>query len=427
MYYEEHKGERKMKKKVSVIVLILLVSILVNPFKVQAADIDIANCTSEDLVTTFKIEGITNYDVTKYNKKNDKRINVYVFRGDGCRNCKNFYEYYVANKLLASHGDKIKIISYEVKNNPQNFRLLNAAKTLLNEQSNAYATPTVFIGNKTFSGDLVVNNATQKQAEMETAINALYNSSNRYDIIEELTCKNVFSDNTTNITLTSAKKLDKNYVLKVKKVDYQNLKLENAYHYMVGYDISMYKGNVVVPLSNGSYKITIPISDKYLAYKVGYVKDGKIQEELKATYQNGCIEFTTTHLSEYVVYGTNTTKPETNPDSKPDSKPNTNPDTKPETKPDSKPNINPDTKPETKPDNNQEVKPETKPVENENINETINSNVNQKEEANTVKNQETEKEQNPKTLDGIQIYIILLGLGVSSLIGSLILFRKKRI
>ena len=402
-----------MKKKVSVMVLILLVSIFVNPFKVQAADIDIANCTSEDLVTTFKIEGITNYDVTKYNKKNDKRINIYVFRGDGCRNCENFYEYYVANKLLASHGDKIKIISYEVRNNPQNFRLLNAAKTLLNEQSNAYATPTVFIGNKTFSGDLVVNNATQKQAEMETAINALYNSNNRYDIIEELTCKNVFSDNTTNITLTSAKKLDKNYVLKVKKVDYQNLKLEDTYNYIIGYDISMYNGNIVVPLRNGSYKIRIPISAKYLAYKVGYVKDRKIQEELKATNQNGFIEFTTTHLSEYIVYGTNTTKPET--------------------KPDSKPNTNPDTKPETKPDNNQEVKPETKPVENEDINQNINSNVNQdtntnqKEEANTVKNQENEKEQNPKTLDGIQIYIILLGLGVISLIGSLILFRKKRI
>ncbi len=416
-----------MKKKVSVIVLILLVSIFVNPFKVQAADIDISNCTSEDLVTTFKIEGITNYDVTKYNKKNDRRINIYVFRGDGCRNCENFYEYYVANKLLASHGDKIKIISYEVRNNPQNFRLLNAAKTLLNEQANTYATPTVFIGNKTFSGDLVVNNATQKQAEMETAINALYNSNNRYDIIEELTCKNVFSDNTTNITLTSAKKLDKNYVLKVNKVDYQNLKLEETYNYIVGYDISMYNGNVVVPLRNGSYKIRIPISAKYLAYKVGYVKDGKIQEELKATYQNGFIEFTTTHLSEYVVYGTNTIKPETNPDSKPDSKPNTNPDTKPETKPDN----NQGAKPETKPDNNQGVKPETKPVENENINQNINSNenqdanTNQKEEANTVKNQETEKEQNPKTLDGIQIYIILLGLGVSSLIGSLILFRKK--
>lgn len=410
-----------MKKKISAIILILLVFMII-PFQVQAAEIDISNCTSEDLITTFKVEGITDYDVTKYNKKNDKRINIYVFRGDGCRNCENFYKYYVAKKLLASHGDKIKIISYEVRNNPQNFRLLNAAKTLLNEQSNTYATPTVFIGNKTFSGDLVVNNAEQKQAEMETAINALYNSNNRYDIIEELTCKNAFTDNTANITLTSAKKLDKHYVLKTNKVDYQNLKLEETYNYIVGYDISMYNGNVVVPLSNGSFKIRIPISAKYLTYKVGYVKDGKIQEEFKATYDNGFVEFTTTHLSEYVVYGTNTPKP--------DSKPDTDPNPKPDANPDSKPDVNPDLKPDTKPDNNQNVKPDTKPVVNENVNQNTdtNTNTNQKEETNnTIKSQETEKEQNPKTFDGIQIYIILLGLGCSSLVGSLVLYKKKRI
>ena len=412
-----------MKKKISIIVLILLVFMII-PFQVQAAEIDVSNCTSEDLITTFKVEGITDYDVTKYNKKNDKRINIYVFRGDGCRNCENFYKHYVAKKLLDSHGDKIKIISYEVKNNPQNFRLLNAAKTLLNEQSNTYATPTVFIGNKTFSCDLVVNNAEQKQTEMETAINALYNSNNRYDIIEELTCKNAFTDDIANITLTSAKKLDKHYVLKTNRVDYQNLKLEETYNYIIGYDISMYNGNVVVPLSNGSFKIRIPISAKYLTYKVGYVKNGKIQEEFEATYDNGFVEFTTTHLSEYVVYGTNTPKP----DSKPDTNPK--PDAKPDVNPDSKPDVNPDLKPDTKPDNNQNLKPDTKPVvnENENVDQNADTNINQKEETNNViKSQETGKEQNPKTFDGIQIYIILLGLGCSSLIGSLVLFKKKRI
>lgn len=218
-----------MKKKISIIVLIVLISIFTISFKVQAVEVNIETCTSEDLETTLKVEGITNYDLTKYNIKNDKRIHIYVFRGDGCKNCNNFYRYYVADKLLASHGDKIRIISYEVKNNAQNFRLLNQAKTLVNEQANAYATPTIFIGNKTFSGDLVVNNATQKQAEMEVAINTLYNSNNRYDIIEELTCKNVFLDNTANITLTSAKKMDKNYVLKASKINHQNLKLEEGY------------------------------------------------------------------------------------------------------------------------------------------------------------------------------------------------------
>ena len=101
-----------MKKKISIISIIIIVCIFTISCNVHATGVDLSRCTSEDLVTTFKTEGITNYDLTKYNTNNEKRINIYVFRGNGCINCKNFYQYYVANKLLASHGDKIKIISY---------------------------------------------------------------------------------------------------------------------------------------------------------------------------------------------------------------------------------------------------------------------------------------------------------------------------
>ena len=202
-----------MKKKLSIIVFIILLFIFTISFKVHAAEVDLSQCVKENLETTFQTEGITNYDLTKYNKANDKRINIYVFRKNGCQNCKNFYEFYVANKLLNSHGDKIKIITYEVTNS-ENSKLLSSAKALLNQQAATYKTPTIFIGNKTFEGDLVVQDGAQKQAEIEAAIDSLYNSSNRYDIIEELFGKNVFTDNSANITLTSDKKLDKNYTLK---------------------------------------------------------------------------------------------------------------------------------------------------------------------------------------------------------------------
>lgn len=400
-----------MKKKISIISIIIIVCIFTISCNVHATGVDLSRCTSEDLVTTFKTEGITNYDLTKYNINNEKRINIYVFRGNGCINCKNFYQYYVANKLLASHGDKIKIISYEVKNNTENFRLLNTAKTLLNQQASTYATPTVFIGNKTFSGDLVANNnATQKQAEIEDAINALYNSSNRYDIIEEIAGKNVFADNSANVTLTSAEKLDKNYILKVSEVDHKNLKLEDGYDYIVAYDISMYNGNVVVPLNNGSFKIKIPIKAKYDTYKVGYVKDGKIQEILKATYNNGFVEFTTTHLSEYVVYGTTSTNIDTKPDAKPD------------TKPDTKPGSNQDTTPDTKPSTNN---PDS------NMNQNTNLNINKEDTTNTSESKVTkmgnmESIKNPQTFDGIETYVLLLAVGCSMLIGSLIILCKKK-
>ena len=368
-----------MKKKLSVIVSIILLLIFTISFKVYAAGVDLSQCVKENLETTFRTENITNYDLTKYNKANDKRINIYVFRKNGCQNCKNFYEFYVANKLLNSHGDKIKIITYEVTTNPENSRLLSAAKTLLNQQSSTYSTPIIFIGNKTFEGDLVtIQDAAQKQAEIEAAIDSLYNSSNRYDIIEELFGKNIFTDNSANITLTSNERLDKNYTLKVREVDNRNLKLEDGYEYIISYDISMYNGSNVVPLSNGSYKIKIPVNVKYNTYKVGYVKDGKIQEDFKATYNNGNIEFTTSHLSEYLIYGTNSTSSST------DANQNTNLETdKDKTKKDS-------------------IKK-------------------------TVKTKYVENEKNPKTFDAINVYIVLLIIGCSTLIGSFILSKKKRI
>lgn len=376
-----------MKKILSVMTLIILISIFIIPLRVKAAVIDLSKYKSEDLVTTFNIEGITNYDLTKYNLSNDKRVNIYIFRGDGCINCKNLYTYYIANKLLASHGDKIRIISYEVKNNKLNYGLLNEAKTLINEQASSYATPIMFIGNKTFSGDLVVNNATQQQAKIENAIDDLYNSSNRYDIIEELAGKNVFTDNTTNITLTSATRLDKNYILKVSEVDNKGVVANEGDMYIVSYDISVYNGNVVVPLSNGSFKIRIPVNTKFDNYKVAYVKDGKIQEEFKATYNNNCVEFTTTHLSEYVVYGSNNKKPDVDQDV----------------------NLNPD------PDENLDVTPDL----NKKPNVTLDNN-------NTT-NKNGLSEKNPQTFDMIQVYVILLGLACTTLIVSIILLRKKNI
>ena len=205
----------------------------------------------------------------------------------------------------------------------------------------------------------------------------------------------------------------------------------------------MYNGNVVVPLSNGSFKIRIPIQANYNTYKVAYVKDGKIQENFKATYSNGFIEFTTTHLSEYVVYGTNNVttnpKPEEKPDtSNPSTKPEEKPDTSnPSTKPEEKPDIsNPSTKPEEKPDiSNPSSKPEQKPNNGQNTEQGIDeSTVSTEQNQNTntdvkdtVRNKEAENQQNPKTLDGIQFYVILLGLGCVTLIGSVILFKRKRI
>ncbi|MCI8383291.1 MAG: hypothetical protein HFJ33_00130 [Clostridia bacterium] len=370
-----------MKKKITMIILTILMVLFTIQLKVNAASIDLSKYTSEELADTLKVEGVTNANLDKYNIPNSKRVNIYIFRADGCQNCKNLYTNYIATKLLNSHGDKIKIITYEIKSNRINYGLLDSAKALLKEQAGSYSTPTIFIGNKTFAGDLASGDPAvpQKQAEIEKAIDALYNSNDRYDILEELTGTKLFTNNTTNITLTSGTRLDRNYVLKTTETNNQNIVLQENYNYIISYDISMYDENdKIVPLTNGSYKIKIPVNVKYDTYKVGYVKDGKIQEEFDATYSNNTIEFTTTHLSEYMIYGMNHKKPDV----------------------DQNVNI----------DEDQNQKTET----------IVNTTQNNKKVLNTKK-----EEQNPQTLDDIETYFIVLGLGMVVFIASTIAIKKK--
>lgn len=84
------------------------------------------------------------------------------------------------------------------------------------------------------------------------------------------------------------------------------------------YEINIVDGNdVVVPMEDGKYTISIPVAEdlrNFKNYKVIYVnEDGEIQETIDAKLVNGKVVFTTTHLSTYGVIGYNnpTMNPET--------------------------------------------------------------------------------------------------------------------
>lgn len=84
------------------------------------------------------------------------------------------------------------------------------------------------------------------------------------------------------------------------------------------YEINIVDGNdVVVPMEDGKYTISIPVAEdlrNFKNYKVIYVNEaGEIQETIDAKLVNGKVVFTTTHLSTYGVIGYNdpTTNPET--------------------------------------------------------------------------------------------------------------------
>lgn len=293
-----------MRKKIVFFILLFMAAVLVIPSSVGAAGLDLSKYTSESLNDAFTDEAITGVDYGNYTDSGDKVV-IYLFRGKGCQNCINFLNY-VKDTLIPKYGEKFKVVSYKVAESGvsnTNFNLLDKTASFLNGKSSdgTYATPYIVIGDQSFSG--VIDS--QKKAQIEATIQ----SDTRYNVLDEMVKGTANVENNKNftdggVTFTTNKALSSNHTLKVSNINAQNIKLRD-FNYIVAYDISMYNGSTIVPLSGGSFHIKIPVTTKYDSYKVAYIKNGAVAEEFAATYENGFVSFTTTHLSEYAVYGKN--------------------------------------------------------------------------------------------------------------------------
>lgn len=79
-----------MKNKLSFIILTVMITFFILSINVYAADLNLALYTSETLEETLISENITGYDLTNYDQNDTNRVTIYVFRKNGCLNCKNF-------------------------------------------------------------------------------------------------------------------------------------------------------------------------------------------------------------------------------------------------------------------------------------------------------------------------------------------------
>lgn len=368
-YLKINKGENIMKK-ICFAILIVLMIIYLSAINVYATDLNLALYTSETLEEAFLDENIQGYDLTNYNQNDTNRVPVYVFRKKGCGNCKNFLNY-VAQSLLPTHGEKFRIVSYEVGNTPANFGLINKIQSyLLGSTTNTVATPYIIIGDKVFSGFI----DTAKQQQIENTIVDLYNSS-KYDVLADMQInERNFSNNTTNISMRSSKGINKNYLLKTVEVDKSTENYIDTYEYIKAFDICITDNTgTEVTVNDGEYKINIPLSATYDIYKVAHVKNGQIIGTLDATYNNGYIQFTTPNFSDFVIYGKNNVA------------------------------IPPVTTPSAVPDTTPSVAPTNTPS-------TVIPNAGEK---------------NPKTADKINVYIAMLVIGIFTLVASSKYITKK--
>ena len=289
-----------MKKLILAFAAIISTFILSSNVAAASVTVDLSKYASETLSETFAAENIS-YDFASSNYRDTNDVTtIYVFRKDGCKNCENFYNF-IKNNLLPAHGDKFRVVSYELSQNNRNFTLLEQIADAYGQKSanGSYATPAVIVGNTMSTG--VVDSTRQQEITNLITAGTTDDVTDSSDIKNNM--KSIFTD--SGITLTTSDKYYPNHALSVLPTDASSLTLTN-YEYISAHDISLMNNAVTVPLSNTSLTITIPVTKTYKKYKVAYIENGQISETIDASYQNGSIIFNTSHLSKYAVYGSNT-------------------------------------------------------------------------------------------------------------------------
>lgn len=156
-----------MKKYITLLLLLLLMPTIV------FAQTSYTKGTLEEALKEESIE----YDLGDYTESEDK-INIYLFRGNGCPHCQEFLEY-VANTLVKDEGDKFNVVSFEVWNDKDNSNLMQKVAKKLGEE--AGGVPFIVIGNKSFSGY-----SESMNEDIVNAIHEAYDAEEKYDILNDL-------------------------------------------------------------------------------------------------------------------------------------------------------------------------------------------------------------------------------------------------
>jgi len=154
---------------------ILVFCLTLFPIVASASEeINLENYTSLGLKEVLEEESIE----AKFDsyEETDDQINVYLFRGNGCTYCRSFLEF--LNTIASDeYGKYFKLVSFETWYDENNYHLLESLSEFMG--SAAQGVPYIIIGDQVFPGY-----ASDYDEAIKAAITDLYNSEDRYDVIE---------------------------------------------------------------------------------------------------------------------------------------------------------------------------------------------------------------------------------------------------
>lgn len=114
------------------------------------------------------------------------KINIYLFRGEGCPHCQEAEEFF--DNIKSEYGKYYNLVDYETWYDTDNADLMKKVAKKLDEEVSGV--PYIIIGKKTWNGY-----AESYNDEIKNTIKKEYNSSKRYDVIKDVTGKTEKEDN----------------------------------------------------------------------------------------------------------------------------------------------------------------------------------------------------------------------------------------
>lgn len=177
-----------MKKTIGLFLTVLIITLIL-PFGVKAD----TTYTSQTLDEAATAEGIT-YSHGDFTNSSDKAT-IYLFRGAGCSHCYEFLTY--LESIVPDYGKYFNVVTYEVWNNTDNADLMSKVAKVFGDE--ASGVPYIIIGDKTYVGY-----ASSMDDEIKQSIMDLYNSTDRYDVMNHLgETKDTTSNDSTTATSTT--------------------------------------------------------------------------------------------------------------------------------------------------------------------------------------------------------------------------------
>lgn len=153
--------------------LLLMASVFM-PGVAKASILDDYNTLNLD--EALKAEGIE-HDFSNY-RETDKQAVLYLFRGNGCSYCRKLLTY--LSTLIKDYGDKFRVVTFESWEDPENKKLLEEVGGFLDYTPDGRV-PFLVIGDQFFPGY-----AEDYNESIVEAIEALYDSEERYDVLEKV-------------------------------------------------------------------------------------------------------------------------------------------------------------------------------------------------------------------------------------------------